>query len=214
MTSIRPAHPLEVPDNVLRLALAQHHIYLGPHQPVAIVAVRGFAAKIGTVPEDTAGNQIGVYDDPISVVTPARSRTFTGNTDPSRTLEGRAILQVGAYELAPGIHNRTHPPAERRFAFVQASPVIIRRYDAKGVLGPELAGQWIGCNNHDGANTTTGSAACQTIAPEAWLEYLDEVLAPLGLAVSDLPAITARIHRGEDLPAHWAAARIPYVLTA
>lgn len=214
MTGIRPAGRLVVPENVLRLALEVHKIVLGPATPVAVVAVRGFASKIGDVPEDASGNQIGVYDDPISVVTSTRVRTFTGNTDPTRTIEGRALLQLGVVEMAPGIHNRTKPPEERRFAFIQASGVTIRRYDAKGELGKVETDQYIGCNNHDGSNGTTGSAACQTVAPGEWLAYVEEVLTPLGIPFSELATITARIKRGEPLPEHWASKRFPYVLTS
>lgn len=210
---IRPASALEVPENHLRLVLETKKIVLSAATPVAVVGVRGFASKIGDVPEDASGNQIGVYDDPICVVTRSRVKTFLGNTDPSRTIEGRAILQFGVVEMGPGIHNRSKPAAERRFAFIQQSGVTIRRYNAAGELGPELHDQWIGCNNHDGSNTTTGSAACQTVVPEQWAAYVAMVLTELGIPVSELPTITTRIKQGLELPEHWAKARFPYVLT-
>lgn len=161
--SIRATSQAQVPENVLRLQLTTHGITEG----VAVVGTRGFYKSIAGA--ETGKNLIGVYDDAISIVTPSQCRTFLGNTDPSRTIKDRAILQLGKYRYVRGIHGITgdHP----RPAWVQAGPVTIRRFREDGSLGPELKDQWIGCNIHDGSQTTTGSAGCQTVVPELWKEF-------------------------------------------
>lgn len=170
--SIRASSHAQVPENVLRLQLSTHDITEG----VAVVGTRGFYKSIAGA--ESGKNLIGAYDDAISIVTPQRCRTFLGNTDPSRTIKDRAILQLGRYRYVRGMHGITgdHP----RPAWVQAGPVVIRRFEEDGVtLGPELKDQWIGCNIHDGSQTTTGSAGCQTMVPERWQEFdgmLEEAL--------------------------------------
>lgn len=161
--SIRAQSHVQVPDNVLRLVLSVHDVTEG----VAIVGTRGFYKSIAGA--ETGKNLTGVYDDAISVVTPTECRTFLGNCDTSRTIEGRAVLQLGKYRYQRGMHGVTtdHP----RPAWIQSSGVTIRRIQADGALGPELKDQWIGLNIHDGSQTTTGSAGCQTVVPERWQEF-------------------------------------------
>ena len=161
--TIRPRTHTPVPSNVLDLALNGHGITEG----VAVVGIRGFYKSLDGA--TTGENLTGVYDDAISIVTPQVCRTFIGNCDTSRTLEGRAVLQLGKYRYQRGTHGVTsdHP----RPAWIQSSGVLIRRVQADGSLGPELKDQWIGLNIHDGSQTTTGSAGCQTIAPEEWKDF-------------------------------------------
>lgn len=210
--SIRPARPVTpVPDGHLRALVDMHK--LDAMTPLVVVGIRGYVNQ--TPGDQDDGNKVGEYDDVICIVTPTRTKTFLGNTDPSRTLAGRAILVPQLYYLVPGIHNRSKPPAERRPAFIQDSPVTIRRYDAKGELGPEIPNQMIGCNLHDGSWTTTGSAACQTVAPEQWHpSFVDDCLTALGIPVEEWATVTARVKMGQPVPAHWSAARFPYILGA
>lgn len=207
--NIRPPM-VRVPDDVLRQILVAHQIVLGDATPVASIGWRGWA-------ESDHGKRAGVnvtgsYDDALCVVTPTASWTFQGNTDPSRTIAGRALLQPGVVEYGLVIHHRTRLPAERRIAFGQQSGVTIRRYDAAGALEKELTNQYIGCNIHDGSITTTGSEACQTVAPEWWMGYVEKILTPLGIPVSEWPTVTTRVKQGLALPDHWLTPRFPYVL--
>lgn len=206
---IRPGHKISVPDNVLRLYLETNGI--DPKTPVAVVGVRGFVATPG---EEAGANQIGIYDDAICVVTPTMSRTFLGNTDPSRTIAGRAILVAPqVLWLCPGIHHATRPPADRRPAFIQDGGARIQRYTADNVLGDKiLEDQWGGFNLHDGSITTTGSEACQTVVPEEWVDFRGTVSIPLGIPAEEWLTVAARVKLGEPAPAHWAAARFPYIL--
>ena len=161
-----------MPDNHLRVVLEINGITEG----VAVVGVRGYVQQFAD--SEAGRNLIGVYDDVLCIVTPDECRTFLGNTDPSRLIEGRAVLQLGKYRYTRGTHGITGPKDKQRPAWIQASGVTIRR-QSDGVVGPELTEQWIGCNIHDGSWTTTGSAACQTVAPEQWKEFdtmLDDAL--------------------------------------
>lgn len=209
MTSIRPTKDITpVPENHLRAVLEAYKIQAA----VAVVGIRGYVKQFAEA--KSGGNLIGKYDDVLCVVTPAACRTFLGNTDPSRTITERAILEANQVVwYTPGCHNRTKPPAARRPAFVQSSGVAIRRFDAQGVLGPVLDNQWIGCNIHDGAWTTTGSAACQTVVPERWMAFVEAVLTPLGIPFSEWATVTARVKRGQAIPEHWTTAKFPYILT-
>lgn len=205
--AIRPSTDPAVPENHLRALLTQHNIA----HPFAVVGIRGWSKSIAGA--ESEKNLIGVYDDPISVVTSDRAVTFPGNTDPSRELEGRAMLEPQTYWLAPGIHGRTRAPEKRRLAFIQASRVDIRRFDATGRRGPVLKDQWIGANLHDGSITTTGSEACQTVVPERWMECVAVIVLQLGLTMDDWAEWTARVKQGEQVPERWATLKFPYLLT-
>lgn len=181
MTSIRPTKSFTpVPDSRLRDILAAHKVTEG----VAVVGIRGY---VDHFPDPAArGNIIGKYDDVICIVTPTQCRTFLGNTDPSRTLPQRAVLECGRYRYMRGIHGITRPKEKRYWAWVQAGPVDIRRIGNDGKTpGPPIKGQWIGCNIHKGSWTTTGSAGCQTIIPEKWKEFDDMLLSALKAAAQD-----------------------------
>ena len=171
---IRPQHEIQpVPENHLRSVLEAYKVT----ELVAVVGIRGYVKQFAQA--TAGGNLIGVYDDAICLVTPQECVTFLGNTDPSRTIDGRAILQAGyRYRYTRGIHGITGPKERQRPAWVQAGPVVIRRYK-NGVLGPIIEGQYIGCNIHNGSWTTTGSAACQTIVPERWKAFDSKLEAAL-----------------------------------
>lgn len=173
-SSIRPEHEVTpVPVEHLRAVLKQ----FGVDEAVAAVGIRGYVKQFKEA--TTGGNLIGKYDDVICIVTPEECRTFLGNTDPSKLITdpttglGRAQLTVPQkVRYTRGIHGITRPKDQQRLAWIQSSPVSIRRWDEKlKDWGPVIVNQWIGCNMHDGSWTTTGSAACQTIVPERWKEF-------------------------------------------
>jgi hypothetical protein len=171
--SIRPTRDIEVPENHLLAVLAVHKVT----EPVAVVGVRGFTKSIANA--ESGENLTGVYDDAICIITRFKTLTFPANTDPSRTVTGRAVLMPGRYRYTRGVHGITGPKEKQRPAWVQHSGVTIRRYQENGQLGPVVTGAWIGLNIHDGSITTTGSAGCQTIVPERWKDFdtaLEEAL--------------------------------------
>lgn len=211
--NIRPTdRSPDVPENVVRDHLARYQIVLGEATPVAVVCIKGWD-KIGLAGAESGKNLVGVYDDPMAVVTLTSYRVFMGNADPSRTLPERAVLVAPQIiEFQAGVHNRSRPKEDRRPAFIQASPVTIQRYGADGKLGPEIKDQWIGCNNHDGSVTTTGSAACQTVPPEQWMDYAAEILRPFKIGIEEWPTVLTRVRNGQDVPEHWLKVRFPYLL--
>lgn len=180
-SDIRPERAFTpVAEDRLRRVLAQYDVTEG----VAVVGIRGEINHFQAA-EHTA-NLIGVYDDVLCIVTPTAVHTFLGNTDPTRTIKDRAILQDGhRYRYMRGTHGITREKAKRYQAWVQAGPVIIRRFKEDGGLTEEIKGQWIGCNIHKGSWTTTGSAACQTIVPEKWEEFDGTLLQALKAVAQD-----------------------------
>jgi hypothetical protein len=206
--SIRPTKAIEVPENHLRALIDAYQL----EADVIAIGIRGFTKSIANAKDGE--NLIGVYDDALCVCTASTTKTFAGNTDPSRTIEGRAILEAPQLVwYVPGIHGKTKPAAERRLAFIQDSGVSIRRFDGKNQLGSLQVKQWIGCNIHDGAWTTTGSAACQTVVPERWREYVGEVIGPLGITFEEWDTVEKHVKDGGNVPATWARKRFPYLLT-
>lgn len=205
--SIRPTRDIAVPENHLRALIDAYQL----EAPVIAIGIRGFTKSIAGA--ESGKNLIGVYDDAMCVCTAEKAVTFPGNTDPSRTIAGRAILEAPQLVwYVPGIHGKTKPAGERRLAFIQDSGVSIRRFDEKGELGPVLSKQWIGCNIHDGAWTTTGSAACQTVVPERWREYIATVIRPLDITIEEWDAVEKHVKDGGNVPATWGKKRFPYLL--
>lgn len=154
-----PARP-EWTRAVCMQILAAHGV--SPHH-VAVVARRGyFRRTMGPTP----GNDRGLYDDALAIVSPREFRTFNANVDPSVRLGGIASLLPGVYRYRPGIHGITKP-AERRYpAFVQASGVHILRDG--GVVERNA---WRGINVHRGGFATTSSEGCLTVPPQQWDEF-------------------------------------------
>lgn len=148
-----------------------------------------------------ATNRIGGFDDALVVLTADHCEAFTGNTDPSTEIAGRANLVlsstqlrdgtiVGPHWFKPGLH---HPGTPKEYAaFVQDGAIIVRRWQTEtvlaGVTDPVRGlclgdGLWQGefaIHQHDamGVNTT-GSEGCQTVIKTEWPAYhtllLDEL---------------------------------------
>lgn len=131
---------------------------------LALVGRRGYFHDIG---RDPKGNEFGLYDDAIFLVTPTVFLGFNANTDPSKGKEGEAVLCPGRWLYMRGPHPLARPnyPALR-----QAQPVKILRV---GKTIPEIG--FFGINIHRGGYRTTGSAGCQTIYPTQWEDFLVNV---------------------------------------
>lgn len=159
--------------------LLHAHGVAGP----AILGRRGYYARTMGAHE---GNERGIYDDAIMIVTPTAYVTFNANCDPSRQSPGMAVLKAGVWRYKVGIHGLSRPKAQQYEALVQAAPVTVIR-DGRG---PDTG--WFGINIHRGGRTTTGSLGCQTIHPSQWDAFI--------------ALVKAELHRH-------AIATIPYVLT-
>jgi hypothetical protein len=133
--------------------------------PVCLIGIRGYYAKMGKTPL----NERGIFDDALIVVSSGGDTyaTFNANVDP--TLSGRnpkigkgyAVLKPGVYSYRLGKHGiRSGNPYT---ALVQAAPVTVVRDGGQEETG------WFGINIH-AAGRTTSSEGCQTV-PRANGQY-------------------------------------------
>jgi lysozyme len=140
---------------------------------------RGFFIEMGD-----AGNDFGVYDDGIVLISPTAFVTYNANTDPSVKKPKVAVLQPGRWTYELGTHNRNKPVELQYRALIQAREVVVFRPDTESVangsndpsmgscLGEGKWRGWFGVNIHRGGFTTTGSEGCQTIYKPQWDAFL------------------------------------------
>ena len=141
---------------------------------------RGFFIDMGE-----RGNDFGVFDDAIVLISPTSFVTYNANTDPSVRRDKVAILRPGRWKYKPGIHNRNKPVDKRYPALIQNDEVTVFRPGTEAVpagtrseLGlcrgdGEWQG-WFGINIHRGGNNTTSSEGCQTIYRPQWDAFLTQ----------------------------------------
>lgn len=135
-------------------------------EPVVLLGFRGyFRDSLGVVGK----NDRGIYDDAVIITSESCHATYNANTDPSLHKTGIASLVPGKYLYKVGTHGLSKPKNQQYEALVQAEPVIVSRDEGKTEEG------WFGINIHKGYNTTTGSAGCQTIAPDQWAAFIETI---------------------------------------
>lgn len=158
---------------------------------VMILGIRGFSGA----------NKRGIYDDAIVLITPAKVMAVTANTDPSIDRKGIAVLQNGDYWYKRGLHGVHHlnmaisadktlmekllrtnidlDPIPGRtlpyFALRQDSPVTVLRDGQKAPETVTDPSRWPWIDIHRGGYNTTSSEGCQTIHPDQWVSFRDEV---------------------------------------
>lgn len=130
---------------------------------VAIVGIRGYYRR---TMGDPGGNDRGIYDDALFIISPSAFVTFNGNVDPSVHRRAIAVLQPGVWKYRVGIHGLSKPASQRYKALVQAAPVTVLRDGTGYDTG------WFGINIHRGGFTTTSSAGCQTLPPAQWPSFI------------------------------------------
>lgn len=151
-------------------------------QPVIALGIRGALDK-------GAPNKIGGFDDILAVLTSDICEAFTGNTDPSTEIPGRANLVAGVSWFKPGFHHRDTP--KQYPAFAQDGPLTVVRWKTEDVAEGTIdergkclgGGLWLGdfaihIHNAMGVNTT-GSEGCQTLIMTEWPEYHELLLGEL-----------------------------------
>lgn len=110
-------------------------------------------------------NDIGIYDDGfIWYGSQGEFATFNGNVDPSRYYKNVATLDYGVWWYKKGYHKYNKPSGH--WAFRQAEPVRVRRYQSDGSFITMPLGDTI--NIHRGGKNSTSSAGCQTVPPDQW----------------------------------------------
>jgi len=151
---------------------------------VKLVGIRGYY-------KDTMGkpgeNDRGIYDDAIFLIGPAVFFAFNANTDPSVIRQHIAKLVPGIHYYKKGKHGLSKPgggyPALRPDTVGEALPVT-----RDGEDGTKIG---VAINIHKGSYNSTSSEGCQTIYPDQWIQFINEVY-------------RAMDHEGQK--------RIPYIL--
>jgi lysozyme len=137
----------------------------GVTDAVAVLAIPGYYARtMGPTP----GNDRGIYDDAMFIVTPTAFVSFNANTDPSIFRPGIATLVPGVHRYRPGRHgiSRDRPgrivsyPAFRPATKGEQLPVT-----RDGVVNPRPG---VAINIHRGSRNGTSSEGCQTLPPDQW----------------------------------------------
>ncbi len=161
--------------------------------PVFVVGIRGYYDRSMGKP----GNDRGIYDDAIFLVSPAFFGAYNGNTDPSGRRPGAGYgAGKGMARLTPGVwlvHRFDKHKGEYDALCQRAGDVTVLR-DGLSEDYPDTG--MFGINIHCGRKTSTSSAGCQTIYPDQWPSFIE--------SAHD----QARRYHGDA----WRKTTIPYVL--
>lgn len=168
-----PARPRQTEEETRRL--------LGTvTSPAAILGMRGYYSNTFA----PAGNNVGVYDDALFVVSPNTHTSFNANVDPSRLKTGVARLKSGVWYYRLGTHNISKEKSRQYPALVQAAPVTVFRHEKGDDTG------WFGINIHRGGNSTTSSLGCVTLPPSQWDAFYALVKVEMGRAnLTNIPFV-------------------------
>jgi lysozyme len=153
----RPQQKREVSEKILAKA--------GVTDAVSLLGIRGYYSNTFS----PKGNNRGVYDDAIFIVSPNAYVSFNANTDPSVRRKGIASLLPGLYRYRKGKHGISKGPgypALRPATKDEGLPVW--RDDEGESIGYHI-------NIHRGGNNTTSSLGCQTIVPAQWQAFISLV---------------------------------------
>jgi lysozyme len=133
---------------------------------VALVGIRGYYSETFA----PSGNQRGIYDDAIILLSPSVHATFNANTDPSVFKKGIAVLKTGVHRFRKGNHGISKPgggyPALRPANAKEELPVT------RDGTGDDMG---IAINIHKGSYKSTSSEGCQTIYPSQWDGFINLV---------------------------------------
>jgi lysozyme len=165
MNLIPRARPQQSREQTEKI-LATH----GVTTPVALLGVRGYYRDSMGKPDV---NDRGLYDDAIFLVAPGKYLAFNANTDPSTYRERIANLAPGVWQYKVGIHGLSKPASQQYTALVQAEPVTVIRDGVGRDTG------LFGINIHRGGYSGTSSLGCQTIIPEQWPQFIEQVVIAL-----------------------------------
>lgn len=152
--SSRPTLPRESLVKVVSPILAGKGLDKLPQ--LLIVGVRGYYAY------GKEGNDRGVYDDAIFVLSPNALVGFNANVDPSIHKLGIASLATGLHWYKKGMHKGKY------WALRPATPDEGLPVTRDGQTGLKRG---IAINIHKGGYTSTSSLGCQTIHPDQWQAF-------------------------------------------
>ena len=133
---------------------------------VCLIGIRGYYSETF----QPSGNQRGIYDDAIILLSPSVHATFNANTDPSIFKKGIAVLKAGVHRFRKGNHGISKPgggyPALRPANTKEELPVT------RDITGDDMG---IAINIHKGSYKSTSSEGCQTIYPAQWDGFINLV---------------------------------------
>jgi lysozyme len=133
---------------------------------VVLIGIRGYYSETF----QPSGNQRGIYDDAIILLSPSVHATFNANTDPTVYKKGIAVLKTGVHRYRKGNHGISKPgggyPALRPANPKEEMPVT---RDGEG------DSMGIAINIHKGGYNATSSLGCQTIYPPQWDGFINLV---------------------------------------
>ena len=158
---IPKSRPQQAKEKSLAMA-----IKAGIEDRVVLIGIRGYYSETF----QPSGNQRGIYDDAIILLSPSVHATFNANTDPSVYRKGIAVLKTGVHRFKKGNHGISKPdggyPALRPANAKEELPVTRdKEGDAMGIA----------INIHRGSYNSTSSAGCQTIYPSQWDGFINLV---------------------------------------
>ena len=158
---IPKSRPQQAKEKSLAMA-----IKAGIEDRVVLIGIRGYYSETF----QPSGNQRGIYDDAIILLSPSVHATFNANTDPSVYRKGIAVLKTGVHRFRKGNHGISRPdggyPALRPANAKEELPVTRdKEGDSMGIA----------INIHRGGYNSTSSAGCQTIYPPQWNGFINLV---------------------------------------
>ena len=158
---IPKSRPQQAKEKSLAMA-----IKAGIEDRVVLIGIRGYYSETF----QPSGNQRGIYDDAIILLSPSVHATFNANTDPTVYKKGIAVLKTGVHRYRKGNHGISKPgggyPALRPANPKEEVPVT---RDGEG------DSMGIAINIHKGGYNTTSSLGCQTIYPPQWDGFINLV---------------------------------------
>lgn len=179
----RPAaKPKATFADVMKLVIKAHP---SPGLPdVFLVGVRGYYRdSLGAV----GRNDRGIYDDALFLISPKRISAFNANTDPSKVRKGKGTgAGKGMARLKPGLY-RAHQLGQHRAGTPGGHQALVQRAGTVTVIRDGVDGDYeetghFGINIHRGGVTTTSSEGCQTLPPDQWPTFIEEVRTALNAA--------------------------------
>lgn len=163
--------------------------------PVFVVGIRGYYKRTMGDPD---GNDRGIYDDAMFLISPNFFGSYNANTDPSATRPGRGFEEgkKGMAKLKAGIWycHRFDLHRKMYMALCQTAGSVTVIRDGVEQDYPHTG--WFGINIHRGGRNGTSSLGCQTVYAPQWEGFI-------GSAMDQ-----ARRFNG----AAWKSTTIPYVL--
>jgi hypothetical protein len=150
------------------------------------------------------------YDDNLDVLINGKVvKSFKCNSQPAGAdplPEGRGMVALGTWRYKAGIHGISKPPSRRYSAFVQASPIMVRRANGRGGWRVAEKAEY-SFNIHRGGVNGVSSLGCITLPPSVWEAFKSFVYNYLH--DNDQKSFNVTIYNEGDLPNEVEAFNLP-----